>query len=648
MFAQGTFNIDQNSTPEQIAEKRALIARLMPQFGRARYVGEGLGQLATGVAIGRANKRLGEVEGQKRAEISGLFDSIMGGARGSAENFNILGQGGAPWTPEPAAPKSPQLPPGMGQTQLGYGQASQFPQPMGDTPLSYSQPQLPEGLEMATPEQMGKGRVMAPEPQFPQPVGAAALGYGARPQYPQPIGEASLGFGNAGQSPQTADAVFRNELLAGGLPAHVVDGILMNAHDESAFNPSAVGDNGAAFGLLQWNGPRKVALQNFAAERGLNPADPKTQAQFTVFELQGPESSAGRALMETSTPGEAAAVFVNQYERPAEEHRRRREAAYLGGASVPQGDRRTAQADTGTRTDAFNAGGFDLGTLAEIANSPYATEGQRAVATQLLEQQMQAADPMYRLGLEREQLEVERLRNGGGTESPAGYRELELRATAAGLVPGTPEFQQFMLSGGGGIREGRPAAFEALHQQALAAGLEEGSDAYKNFMLTKGAGDAARAKEIGTTSGTAAAELAGATAMLGTIDTQINDLLSDPYLPDMLGPIDSRLPNVTSDAARVQGRIDQLSGGAFLQARQMLKGGGAITDFESQRAEQAFARLQTAQRPEDFAQALKEFRAIVAQGVQKLQAQSQMGGQAPASQGGGQVLTFNPETGELE
>ena len=38
-FAQGMFQIDPNATPEQIARKRAAIAALMPQYGKARYVG---------------------------------------------------------------------------------------------------------------------------------------------------------------------------------------------------------------------------------------------------------------------------------------------------------------------------------------------------------------------------------------------------------------------------------------------------------------------------------------------------------------------------------------------------------------------------------------------------------------------------------
>lgn len=37
---------------------------------------------------------------------------------------------------------------------------------------------------------------------------------------------------------------------------------------------------------------------------------------------------------------------------------------------------------------------------------------------------------------------------GQGTDVPAGYQALELRAQAAGLQPETPEYQQFMLEGG--------------------------------------------------------------------------------------------------------------------------------------------------------------------------------------------------------
>jgi Phage tail lysozyme len=131
--------------------------------------------------------------------------------------------------------------------------------------------------------------------------------------------------------PMNPADIFRSELLAGGLAPHIVDGIMMNGHDESGFNPTALGDNGNAFGILQWNGPRMRALKEFAASQGGDAADPAIQARFTLYELNGPEKAAYDRLQATTTAGEAGAAFVNHYERPAETHRARREAAYLGG-----------------------------------------------------------------------------------------------------------------------------------------------------------------------------------------------------------------------------------------------------------------------------------------------------------------------------
>lgn len=152
----------------------------------------------------------------------------------------------------------------------------------------------------------------------------------------------------------------------------------------------------------------------------------------------------------------------------------------------------------------------------------------------------------------------------------------------------------------------------------------------------------------GTAAGKGAGEAAvaapGAIQMAQQIDTQIQELKNDSSLPNVLGPMDSLTPNILPGSVRAQARIDQLKGGAFLQARQMLKGGGAITDYEGQKAENAFVRLNQAQSPEDFNKALDEFNAAVQEGARKLQAQ----GQAPQSQGGQKVRVYNPATGMLE
>lgn len=144
--------------------------------------------------------------------------------------------------------------------------------------------------------------------------------------------------------------------------------------------------------------------------------------------------------------------------------------------------------------------------------------------------------------------------------------------------------------------------------------------------------------------------LPSAVAAAKSIDSQIQSLKSDPYLPDMLGPVDARLPNISSDAARVQGKIDQIKGGAFLQARQILKGGGAITDFEGQKAEQAYTRMNQAQSVSDFNNALDDFNSAVQQGVRKLESQArQSQTSAPASTAApGTVRRYNPATGKIE
>jgi hypothetical protein len=168
-----------------------------------------------------------------------------------------------------------------------------------------------------------------------------------------------------------------------------------------------------------------------------------------------------------------------------------------------------------------------------------------------------------------------------------------------------------------------PAAFRALDLQARAAGFkpraEGGDGSYEDFMATRGSGLAAEARAIGAARGEATAAAPGQVALFNTIEFQVNDLLNDPYLPNMLGPIASRTPNITADAARVQSKMDQISGGAFLQARQLLKGGGAITDFESKKAEQAFIRMNDAMNIEDYTKAMNDFLDAVRAGLPKLQ-----------------------------
>jgi len=164
-------------------------------------------------------------------------------------------------------------------------------------------------------------------------------------------------------------------------------------------------------------------------------------------------------------------------------------------------------------------------------------------------------------------------------------------------------------------------------------------------------------KAVGAGQGAATLALPGATQLATQIDRQINDLKSDPYLPSMVGSVPytggmlqrDDLPDRSPESQRVRSKINQLKGGSFLQARDILKGGGAITDFEGQKADDAFNRMNTAQNLEDFNKALDDFNAAVQAGVAKLQQKSQgnfgVGQPSPGTQ---KRLKFNPATGELE
>lgn len=138
-------------------------------------------------------------------------------------------------------------------------------------------------------------------------------------------------------------------------------------------------------------------------------------------------------------------------------------------------------------------------------------------------------------------------------------------------------------------------------------------------------GDKASDTAQGKARGEARANLPGieqnATQMLGMIDA----LANDPYLDSMLGPVNSRKWNLTGDSERVQGRMNQIGGQTFLQAYNMLRGGGVITDIEGEKATEALARLNTAQNPEDYRAALTELRSIVQNGLDRSRRMADMG-----------------------
>lgn len=77
-----------------------------------------------------------------------------------------------------------------------------------------------------------------------------------------------------------------------------------------------------------------------------------------------------------------------------------------------------------------------------------------------------------------------------------------------------------------------------------------------------------------------------------------------------------------TDEADFVARLEQIQGGAFLQARQLLKGAGAITDFESKKAEAAMTRMRTSVSEKDFRVAAKDYKDALLAGMRKLEGET--------------------------
>ena len=411
----------------------------------------------------------------------------------------------------------------------------------------------------------------------------------AAPQYIADDAMAALG-----KEPLSMEGRIREGLKARGLPEHVANGFIANFKDESNLNPGineaspVVPGSRGGFGLAQWTGPRRKALEAFAASQGKPVDDLNVQLDFLMTELSGSEAGAGAAIMSAKNAPEAAAAIVNNFLRPAEQHRASREAEYLG-------------MDAGAPTQADPLADPYVQRLMQVMAMPGLTPEQRSV----VELQLQT-----RMGQLTATAKTEAL--------PAGFRELDLQAQAGGLVPGTPEYQNFMLSGGAGATGGEgPAAFQALHMQALAAGFPEGSPEYKEFMATRGAGLAAESKAIGEAKGSAIAgapaEVAAADETLGFID----EVRNHPGLDAGTGMSSMFNAVPGTSGYDFQNRVNQLLSGGFLTAIDQLRGMGALSNAEGQTATRAISRMDTATSKEEFLAALDDYERVVKQGRER-------------------------------
>jgi hypothetical protein len=343
-----------------------------------------------------------------------------------------------------------------------------------------------------------------------------------------------------------------------GLPSGY---LARTAQIESSFNPNAKNPNSSATGLFQF-------INSTARQYGLeNPLDPVASSDAAARLARDNAATLRSALGRDPSPAElylahqqggggAARLLSNPNARAADIVGA--EAVRLNGGNLDMTAGQFAQLwltkfGGGGGSPAPAQGGqpapqMNMQQFAEIMGNPYATEGQRAVAQAMLNQQMQAADPMRQLQMQKMQAEIAQIGQPQQTQLPAAVVEAEWRAEQAGLQPGTPEYQDFIRM------NGVPGNFAALDMQARSAGMEPGSPEYQQFMATRGAGEQALARGMGANqadiaTGGEAARVRAAGAAQGAADISSRSQVAEMQrnMPNLLALVD-RLDTLAGEA----------------------------------------------------------------------------------------------------
>lgn len=103
---------------------------------------------------------------------------------------------------------------------------------------------------------------------------------------------------------------------------YVVSALAGNAWRESHINPTVGQQGGTAFGIFQWDGSRKIALQVWLQDNGYNLTDPNGQMEYLVVEDDWQGSYAGISSLteffnSTSTNvSNLTQAFCKCWERP--------------------------------------------------------------------------------------------------------------------------------------------------------------------------------------------------------------------------------------------------------------------------------------------------------------------------------------------
>lgn len=402
------------------------------------------------------------------------------------------------------------------------------------------------------------------------------------------VAEALAGGAADGQpyTPPAEAAAIREGLIARGLPEHIADGFIMNFQDESGLNPGInernpiVPGSRGGFGLYQLTGPRRRAYEAYAAENGVNPADVDAQLDWLMYELQGPEAKAAQSIFAAQNAGEAGAAIVNNFLRPAPEHRTSRANRYLGagaGISSAPSPRNVSQiaellADPWLPKDAKAVLQAEMNQQMQMQNAAY-------------EMQLQQQDPMRQIQLQQERLKLDSMLNPGRETIEVGGVLLDKNTLEpvfdSRTDKGTPDIQNYEYYRANAEARGERAMpfeqFKATIARAgsggnplvgsIPAGMKAVTDPLTGDVIglepIPGGPAATEAQNLAEAAGRRDENAATATSIVTSAAQRAREALKSPMSGGLVGAATSYLPN--SEAAEVYRQVDVLKSNATVE-----------------------------------------------------------------------------------
>lgn len=376
----------------------------------------------------------------------------------------------------------------------------------------------------------------------------------------------------------------RQGLINRGLAPHLADAAILNFQDESGLNPGIneknpiVPGSRGGYGLYQLTGPRRREYEAFAAQRGVSPDDIDAQLDFFMGELAGSEASAGKKFLSAPDTATAAQVLVNDFLRPAPEHRQARSAKYGRVATTPQeaiaqvapqGGDLVMAGGNGSFNDRWNAGAVTPEVTA-VAPAPAPSP---AVASALIPQQQTGESDPRLLELNDRML--------GGALSPSGSSPVA--QALSGYFPDAPSASP---QGGGNQMAtiarilGSPYASNEAKQVAL--GMYQQQQAQAQAALEQQrmmAQRQATANALGINPSLAGADEAGWKAAIDQATRNRNTVTvgNTVYDANTGHPIIQGQGDPTADIKNYEYAINNGFQGSFADYQQQVKRAGATT-----------------------------------------------------------------------